>query len=67
MLSYGNLTVQGKLMKAIREGFDTLLCCGFVETLSEEEYETFLSSGKSFQAKYYKIYPEKLKQDTAFE
>ena len=54
-------------MKAIREGFDTLLCCGFVETLSEEEYETFLSSGKSFQAKYYKIYPEKLKQDTAFE
>ena len=67
MLSYGNLTVQGKLMKAIREGFDTLLCCGFVETLSEEEYETFLSSGKSFHAKYYKIYPEKLKQDTAFE
>ena len=67
VLSYGDLTAQGELMAAIREGFDTLLCCGFVETLTEEEYETFLSFGKSFHAKYYKIYPEKLKQDTTFE
>ena len=67
VLSYGDLTAQGELMKAIREGFLTLLRCGFVETLNKEEYETFLSFVKSFYAKYYKIYPEKLKQDTAFE
>ena len=67
VLKYGDLTAQGELMKAIREGFDELLCFGYVETLNKEEYETFLSFGKSFHAKYYKIYPEKLKQDMAFE
>ena len=63
----GDCTAHGDLISAIHKCFETFLCLGDDEVLADEEYETFLSFGKSFHAKYYKIYPEKLKQDMAFE
>ena len=67
IFSYGDLTAQGLLMRAIHECLDDILCYSFDETLTKEEYETFISLGKSFYEKYYKIYPEKLLKSQDYE
>lgn len=66
LIDGGDFSPQGSLMYAIQEALDSFSCFFFDKTLTEGEYEAFLSLQQSFYGKY--VSSEELKEyETSLE